>query len=306
MARRQRQPAPETLGAALLAFGRSLEAECRSPHTVCAYLRDVRLVAGILDRRHRRLEVGAVTPRMLDEALTDPAVLGSARGTPRSRASLHRLRAAVRAFFAWAERTGRAGTNAARYVRLHRLPRRTPVFLTDAERGQLLATVAGRSQLARRDRVILEVFLGTGIRLQELVGLDLDDVDLQAGHLRIRAKGGLEQVRFLNRRLRARLAAYVAARRAEAAPTPALFLAAPGRRLGARQVARRLGYWLALARIPKRLGCHALRHSFATRLYRRTGDLLVVQRALGHRDLSTTQIYTHLLDGSLKRALELV
>ena len=81
-----------------------------------------------------------------------------------------------------------------------------------------------------------------------------------------------------------------------------MFLSNRGERLCERQVARRLEYWLKAAGIDKKLSPHALRHTFATHLYSRTGDILVVQRALGHRDLSTTQVYTHLVDGALEDA----
>lgn len=304
MARRPPKPAPESLEAALRSFERSLVAECRSPHTVGAYLRDVGLVARALRGAHPRVALAHVTPRMLDEALATKRVLTSRSCLPRSPISLHRLRAAVRSFFRWAERTGRVPSNPARFVRLGRLSRRQPVFLTEAESSQLLRALKDENPLARRDRVIVELFLATGIRVNELVGLDLADLDLDAGRLRIRAKGGREEVRFLSRRLRVLVARHVARRRAEEPDPEVLFVSRPGRRLGARQVARRLSLWLLRAGIPKRLGPHGLRHSFATRLYERTGDLLLVQRALGHRDLSTTQLYTHLIDGRLERALE--
>jgi len=183
-------PGPEPLERAVLAFGRRLEAEGRSPNTVSAYLRDLRTLAGVLAARRPGLTLERVTSTMLDEALTDPAVTTTPDGTQRSAASLHRFKAAVRSFFAWAEETGLVVENPARSVTLRRLPRTPPVFLTEAEKRRLLKELRDRSSaVARRDRVIVELFLGTGIRLQELVSLDVDDVDLDAKHLRIRAKG---------------------------------------------------------------------------------------------------------------------
>lgn len=298
-------PGPEPLERAVLAFGRRLEAEGRSPNTVSAYLRDLRTLAGVLAARRPGLTLERVTSTMLDEALTDPAVTTTPDGTQRSAASLHRFKAAVRSFFAWAEETGLVAENPARSVTLRRLPRTPPVFLTEAEKRRLLKELRDRSSaVVRRDRVIVELFLGTGIRLQELVSLDVDDVDLDAKHLRIRAKGDVPQVKFLKSNLRSLLRRYLAERRRQGTAEPALFLSNRGSRISARQVANRIKFWLAKAGIDKDIGPHGLRHTFATHLYAATSDLLVVKRALGHRDISTTEIYTHLVDGALEEALE--
>ena len=299
-------PGPEPLEQAVEAFGRRLAAEGRSPNTISAYLRDLRLLTATLSKRYPALCPDGVTSAMLDEALTSPAVATSATGAARSAASLHRFKAAVRSFFAWAEDTGQVAENPARSVTLRRLPRNTPSFLTEAEKRRLCKELRGRSSpLARRDRLIVELFLGTGIRLRELVDLDVDDVDLDAKHLRVRAKGDVPQVKFLKSTLRTLLRAYLKERGRRAnGEYRALFLSNRDSRLSERQVARRLDHWLRAARIDKKLSPHGLRHTFATHLYSRTGDVLVVQRALGHRDLSTTQVYTHLVDDALEEAIE--
>jgi len=253
---------------------------------------------------------------MIDEALTSPEIMQSARGSARSRASMHRFKAAVRSFFSWAEQNRIIRENPAASLRLHRLPRSLPRFLTETEKRQLLKELRcrstaqdneSRSVAAARDRVVIELFLGTGIRLQELVNLDIEDIDLDSKHLRVRAKGGVQQVKFLKTTLRSLLRTYLIKRRCLGdGECRALFISNRGERLCERQVARRLQYWLAAAGIDKKLSPHALRHTFATHLYSRTGDILVVQRALGHRDLSTTLVYTHLVDGALEDALELL
>lgn len=299
-------PRTEPLEQAVEAFGRRLAADGRSSNTISAYLRDLKRFTGVLLTRHPGVTISQVTPGMLDEALTASAVAHTVSGAPRSPASLHRFKAAIRSFFAWAEETGLVSENPARSVTLRRLSRTPPVFLTEAEKRRLLKELRGRSgALARRDRVIIEMFLGTGVRLQELVDLDVDDVDLDAKHLHVRAKGDVPQVKFLKSNLRSLLRSYLKERRRQGdGECPALFLSNRGSRLSERQVARRLEHWLKAAGIDKQLTPHALRHTFATHLYSRTGDILVVQRALGHRDLSTTQIYTHLVDGVLEDAIE--
>jgi len=299
-------PGLEPFEQAVEAFGRRLAADGRSPNTISAYLRDLKCFAGVLIARHPGVTSSQVTPSMLDEALTTPAVLRTVSDTPRSPASLHRFKAAVRSFFSWLEETGQASENPARSVTLRRVPRTPPSFLTEAEKRRLLKELRGRSStMAIRDRVVIELFLGTGIRLQELVDLDIDDVDLDAKHLHVRAKGDVPQVKFLKSKLRSLLRGYLKERRKQGdGECQALFLSNRGTRLSERQVARRLEHWLKAAGIEKQLTPHSLRHTFATHLYSRTGDILVVQRALGHRDLSTTQIYTHLVDGGLEDAIE--
>jgi len=298
-------PAPDLVEEAVRIFGRRLEADGRSPHTVSAYLRDLRMFSRVLISIRPGCSLDQVTSAMLDMVLTDPAVSETSGGTPRSTASLHRFKAAVRSFFAWAEETGLVPENPASSVTMRRLPRVPPVFLTEAEKRRLLSTLRGRSSiLARRDRVIIELFLGTGIRLQELVSLDIDDVDLDAKHLRVRAKGNVPQVKFLKSNLRSLLRRYLAESRKIGTASVALFLSNRTSRISPRQVANRVKFWLNEAGIDKSLGPHGLRHSFATHLYAATSDLLVVKRALGHRDISTTEIYTHLVDGALEEALE--
>lgn len=287
------------------AFCARLSAEGRSPATIAAYRRDLALVARVAGELAPGVVCRTVTAGLLDQVFSAEAVTESKRG-PRSVASLHRMKAAVRAFFAWASEAGVVDDNPARSIRMHRLPRKLPVFLTTAEKKRLLKELKGRTDFsALRDRAMIEVLLGTGIRLGELAALDMDDIDLDAKHLRVRAKGNVPQVKFIKTDLRTLLRRYLAERRRHGRPEmEALFLSNRDGRLCQRQIANRLAHWLRKAGIEKELTPHGLRHTFATHLYGATNDLLVVQRALGHRDVSTTQIYTHLVDGQLEEALE--
>ena len=293
------------LTSATEAFCARLSAEGRSPATIAAYRRDLALVARVAGELAPGVVCRAVTAGLLDQVFSAGAVIESERG-PRSAASLHRMKAAVRAFFAWAAEAGEVNDNPARSIRMHRLPRKLPVFLTTAEKKRLLKELKGRTDFSTlRDRAMIEVLLGTGIRLGELAALDMDDIDLDAKHLRVRAKGNVPQVKFIKTDLRTLLRRYLAERRRHGRPEmEALFLSNRDGRLCQRQIANRLSHWLRRAGIEKELTPHGLRHTFATHLYGATNDLLVVQRALGHRDVSTTQIYTHLVDGQLEEALE--
>ncbi len=283
-------------------FAVRLRAQGRSEHTISAYLRDLRCFVRALPA----VDVRDITPTMIDTALTDPALMCSDDGAPKSAATMHRLKAVVRSFFAWATETGLTDASPARHVATKRLSRTPPEFLTEAEKRRLLKELHDRaSPLARRDRVIFEMFLGTGIRVAELVSLDVDDIDLDGKHIRITGKGGVPQVKFLKSSLRTLLRSYLQERRRiVSGECMALFVTARGTRLCDRQVAQRLKHWLDAAGITKRISPHGLRHTFATHLYARTSDLLLVKRALGHRDISTTEIYTHLADEALEDALE--
>ena len=294
-----------SMPAALEAFFARLSAEDRSPGTIAAYRRDLALVARVAEREAPGLSCRQVTSSLLERVFASPEVADIAGGM-RSPASLHRMKAAARAFFSWTAREGITDDNPARTIRLHRLKRKPPGFLTAAEKRRLLKALKGHAgPAALRDRVMIEVLLGTGIRLGELAALDIDDIDLDAKHLRVRAKGNVIQVKFIKTDLRILLRRYLVERRRLGTPdVEALFLSNRGTRLCQRQIANRFAHWLNQAGIDKHLTPHGLRHTFATLLYSATNDLLVVQRALGHRDISTTQIYTHLVDGRLEEALE--
>ncbi|MCL4553268.1 MAG: tyrosine-type recombinase/integrase [Candidatus Marsarchaeota archaeon] len=283
-------------------FETRLRAQGRSEHTVSCYMRDLRCFARALGGT----DLATITPAMIDIALIDPVIRNTPNGSPKSPATMHRMKAVVRSFFSWTLDARLCESNPARCVTTKRLSRTPPAYLTEAEKKRLLKELNDRSNpLAQRDRVVFELFLGTGIRLSELVNLDLDDVDLDGKHIRIMGKGGVPQVKFLKSSLRTMLRAYLKERtKLMTSGCTALFVSSRGTRLCNRQVALRLSYWLDKAGIQKNITPHGLRHTFASHLYASTSDLLMVKRALGHRDISTTEIYTHLTDEALEDALE--
>lgn len=298
---------PEAWEGWLRGFQQAQQAQGRSEKTQIVYARDLRLLISVVLRQTPALPPEEVTATHLLAAYADEAIQLTCRQAPRSPAALHRLKVATQQFFAWACRQGLLTANPAIHLQTNRLHRKPPVYLTDVEITRLRKVLQGRTgEAVQRDRVVVELFLGTGIRLQELVDLNIEDVNLDTKHLHIRsAKGGVPQVKFLHTRLRGLLRSYLKWRvRQGTEECPALVISQRGTRLSPRQVAYRLAYWLREADIDKPLTPHSLRHTFATRLYARTNDLLVVQRALGHRQIATTEIYTHLVDGVLEEALE--
>jgi len=283
-------------------FETRLRAQGRSEHTVSCYMRDLHVFSRVLGET----DIAVVTPTMIDTALTNPYLANTSDGFPKSPATMHRMKTVVKSFFSWATDSGLCESNPARFVTMKRLSRTPPAYLTESEKKRLLKELHDRSDpLARRDRVIFELFLGTGIRISELVGLDIDSIDLDGKHVRIMGKGGVPQVKFLKSSLRILLRNYLKERRRLSdSEASALFVSSQGTRLCNRQVAQRLAHWLKEAGIRKKITPHGLRHTFATHLYANTSDLLLVKRALGHRDISTTEIYTHLVDTAVEDAIE--
>ena len=291
-------PASPTIHSLLPDYTAHLTAAGKSPLTIKAYLADIHHIANLLTT-----PLASITSSTLEHLLTTESTTGT------SHATLYRLKASLRSFFAWAVRAGHAPLNPAFDIRMKRPPRPMPTYLSESEQGRLLREVRDRtSEDARRDRVIIELFLGTGIRLAELVALDIADVDLETKHLSVRhAKGDIPTVKFLKSDLRTLLRSYLTERkRRGVVATPALFTSYRKTRISARQIERRLAYWFQKAGITRPgLTPHSLRHTFATNLYKASdSSLLTVQRALGHAQITTTQIYTHLSDTDMEEAME--
>jgi integrase/recombinase XerC len=191
--------------------------------------------------------------------------------------------------------------NPFRAVSAPRIPKRLPQYLTAAEIEGLLAVIDVSSPLGLRDRAIIEVLYGAGLRVSELVGLGVGDVDLRQSQLRVTGKGGKERIGLLGRPAVRAVRAYLEAGRpvllakgkAEAVPVAALWLNHRGGSLSVRGVALMLSKAGKEAGISTRVSPHVLRHSFATHLLDGGADLRVVQELLGHANLVTTQIYTH-------------
>lgn len=268
-----------------------LQANGRSENTQAAYRRDLASLSSWVE------DVEQITPDLLHQ------VVASAAG---SEATVNRLKASIKSFFRWLTDVGVLPADPARMLRTRRMDRQSPETLTEAERKRMLKEVAARKgPAAARDLVMLEAFLGTGIRLAELVGLDIADVDLDAKRITIRAKGGRVETRFVNSDLRTTLRKYLRRRADIPSHSSALFLSNRNERITGRQVQIRFEQWLAWAGIDREgLTVHSLRHTFGTRLYRKTKDLVLVGKAMGHRTTEATRIYVHDDQEALEEAVE--
>jgi len=282
------------LSIAIKRFDTQLRADGKSERTRQAYLRDLRKLEAWLKRD---AEVSTIAPDTLARFLAD------GNGEGRSALTVNRTKTALRVFFRFLTDAGDLSENPARLIRSTPTDRRVPTYLSIDEARRLLDAVTNSdSALAKRDHAMFSLFLGTGIRLGSLVALNVGDVNLTEGTVTIKAKGGREETVFLNARLCKLLARYIKA--VTAADGTPLFRSRNGDRLGARQVQLRLRHWLEVAGITKPLSVHCLRHSFATRLYAMSGDLRLVQRALGHKHITTTEIYARVENKALRKALE--
>jgi len=296
---------PLTPRRAIDLFETKLRADGRSPHTVTSYLRDLgQLERFIADRLHCP-KVSGVTADMLNEFLVSQQVTLMPDGAPKAEGSVNKVKTSVKSFFNWLVASGHIPSNPAAGVRIRHIERPAPGVLTDVEKKRLLKAISNtRGKKAFRDFAIVNLFLNTGIRVSELVGLDIDDVNLPERRITIRVKGGHSAMRFLNARVRRALEPYLKARRKTPVETRALFVSNQGRRLSVRQVQRSFDEWIRRAGIGKKISVHGLRHTFATNLLERTGNLALVQQSLGHRHISTTTIYAHIPSEELQQAME--
>lgn len=215
-----------------------------------------------------------------------------------SRQTIARKIAALRSFYKYLQRRGRIANNPARVVHTPKLEKKIPVFLTVEMMEKLLAAPGGGTFAGSRDKAILELIYSAGLRSFELVGLNHDDIDLDRRVLRLRGKGMKERINPIGRFAIAALEDYLRFKnlhpdRIKFDPE-AVFLNFRGQRLTTRSIRRMISHYAALAGLPDEVSPHTLRHSFATHLLQRGADLRVVQELLGHENISTTQIYTHI------------
>jgi integrase/recombinase XerD len=266
----------------------ALLAARRSPRTVDAYRRDLAALSEWLGR-----PATTATTEDLERYLAELRAQG------RSPATVARRVAASRALFRHLVLLGARTDNPAADLTLPRRTRRLPRTLSPVEAERLLETASGSDPRSLRDRALAELLYGAGLRVSEAVGLDRGSVDLEERFVRCTGKGGKERVVPIGRAATTALRRYLAHGRPylDRRHRPELFLNAQGgplTRAGAFLILRRLAAKAGLE--PERVHPHLLRHSFATHLLEGGADLRSVQELLGHADLTTTEIYTHVSD----------
>ena len=208
--------------------------------------------------------------------------------------SLQRHLSSIRAWFRFLVREGRVAANPAEGIRAPKAKRRLPHTLDADQLGRLLE-LPGDAPLDRRDRAIMELFYSSGLRLAELVALNIQDMQQPDDLLEVVGKGGKSRRVPIGRFARTAVDRWLEVRGKVARPMePALFVSQRGTRLSPRSVESRLRQRAIEQGMPRHVHPHMLRHSFASHLLESSGDLRAVQELLGHADIATTQIYTHL------------
>ena len=266
------------------------------------YLRLERgLSARTLDAYSRDLDQLAIEMERLE--MTDPARLTehSIRGLvarlhrkglgPKS---LQRLLSAIRSFFRWQMKEGMANHDPAASVRAPKAARKLPTTL-DADTVTRLLEISDDSPLAIRDKAIMELFYSSGLRLSELAGLHWHQVDFSSGLVTVTGKGNKTRMVPLGSYASDALLEWRKQRAAFAGfENPHVFVSNRGKPISTRTIQTRIKHWAKQQGIPQKVYPHLLRHSFASHMLESSGDLRAVQELLGHADISTTQIYTHL------------
>lgn len=290
--------------AAIDGFIRHLKVERNSsPLTLKSYSEDLEsLLAYFTEVHHRVPSVEEVTVGQLREYVAYLHECGYAKTT------IARRLACLRSFFRYCRREKLTDANPAQALRTPRTGRKLPNFLSNEQVTQLLETPPSATPAGLRDRAILELFYSSGLRVAELVGLNLSDWDQDGSVLRVLGKGRKERVAPIGRFADEAMRAWVAVRQPASDASPedrdAIFLNRFGGRITTRSVARMLDKHLKVAGLSSKSSPHTLRHTFATHLLDGGADLRSVQELLGHKSLTTTQIYTHVSTRRMRETYE--
>jgi integrase/recombinase XerC len=278
---------PSSIADWLARFRRHLATERRlSPHTDSNYARDLAALV-----RYCEKERISDLARLDGQHVRLFAARSHAAGlAPRS---VQRRLSAVRTFCDFLVREGAIAANPALDIKAPRAGKRLPAAL-DPDRVTQLLNINATDPLALRDRALMELAYSSGLRLAEIVGLDTTDLHAADRTVRVEGKGGKTRILPVGRPALAALAAWLAVRAGLAKGGDALFVGRNGRRMSGRAVQLRVAGWARRQRLGVHVNPHLFRHSFATHLLESSRDLRGVQELLGHADISTTQVYTHL------------
>jgi integrase/recombinase XerC len=265
-----------------------------SPHTLSNYGRDLNFLVGFL--KGKKLD-----------RLTAREYLLALEKRHYSRRSIARKLSAARSYFRYLMREKEVSQNPFQNLVTPKLPRKLPNFLYPEEMKALLDAPETAKPAGIRDRAILEVIYGTGIRVIEVARLNLANIDFEEGEIRVFGKGSKERIVVFGSHAGRAMKEYLTKGRPAllfGAKTNAFFLGRRGTRLSTRQLERLILFYAKKAGVHKKVTPHTLRHSFATHLLEGGADLRMVQELLGHVSLSTTQVYTHVTKERLKKVYD--
>ena len=269
-------------------FVRYLEIEKNySRHTIINYS---------LDLEDFKKFLGGLAIEALDY-LTLRKYLAVLKGKNLNARTIARHLSVLRSFFKFLTREGYLKNNPTLSISTPKQEKRLPLFLTEEEITRLIESALPKDEKGSRDKAILETFYSTGIRISELVGLDIADVDFIGGIVKVMGKGKKERIVPIGEKAIAAIRDYLDKRKKQA---DTLFLNKSGQRITTKGVRDIVKKYIRLASIKQGVSPHTLRHSFATHLLNKGADLRSVQELLGHANLATTQIYTHLTTARLK------
>jgi tyrosine recombinase XerC len=265
-----------------------------SPHTLINYQRDLKLLINFLKGK----KIDRITARSYLMFLEKKY----------GKRSIARKLSSARSFFRFLLREKVIKSNPFEDLITPKLPKRLPNFLYPEEVNALLAAPEVKTVIGLRDRALLEVLYATGMRVDEIIKIKLNDLDLQEGEIKVLGKGNKERIVLFGSQARKALEAYLEQARPhllQKEKSRALFVSRHAGNLSKRQVERIIRTYAQKAGIPKKVTPHTLRHSFATHLLAGGADLRMVQELLGHSSLSTTQVYTHITKERLKQVYDL-
>jgi integrase/recombinase XerC len=278
---------------------RHLAARNAAHRTIIAYRKDIRVaIAFFRSRLGPTPDLAQITARLIRAHLVNLQDRGL------SKSSIRRHFAAVRSFARFLSRRGYIDRNPVYGVHGPRHAHRLPVALTRAEVDKVIKAVDPKSAYGPRDLAMIEVMYSTGCRIAELAAIDLADLDLDERIVRLKGKGRKERLGVLGGPACAAVAAYLARRPADAAATGGPLFASRrgGRRLTTHGIFDRMKKYMAKAGVNAKASPHSLRHSFATHMLEGGAGLVEIKEFLGHRNLQTTAVYTHVADQGLEAA----
>jgi integrase/recombinase XerC len=284
--------------ASLQAFLLQLEADGRSPHTIGQYRRHGAALVAWLAETRAPTDVAKLTPALLAKFFAADAAKNSCRGGAKKAVSLNAMRTSIRCFAKHLHDAGLVATNPARLLRRARCAPPPPRALHPDEQKRLQDVLArAKGDEAARDRVLVDLLLGTGIRIGSALALDVADLDFEHGEITLRTtKNDRPTTAVIPAGVAKKLRAFVGGR------TDGPVFMAGDHRVSMRHAQRRIANWFIAAKIQGR-SAHSLRHSFACALLGRTGDLRLVQAAMNHASIVSTTIYTTVNREKLRQAV---